>query len=373
MALCLPLSMLHAQTVKKITVSQSDSYTDHVALGSDERDMDIMVKFVFNEEKNTLTVSLISYRQLFVFWNNTRYKDAVRCRRIHPDKLPYVVSYNPKDRFKLSSKYCRMLTTPRRRHVFKKWYDVTGLQPVESEISMVNDFIEQTFDIKGKRNSITVRLRDVMLLDEVKKKASSSRYAISYGRNLNLEYRVTIERNPCFGLDEEAAAAQNSLVAIAKSYATLRKTAGKVAGEEGAKLFADMKATLVEQYPKNNVASPCPDIQKSRDIYNHLVDSINLLDVQVEDGVVVRGGVVAEGSSLNAKEILSQARLLDRTVSRWLASKDATERSDLQKQGRDIIKDVNVMIAGRRGYSQDERRAIEVFRKAEKYFNKVCK
>ena len=335
--------------------------------------MDIMVKFVFNEEKNTLTVSLISYRPLFVFWNNTRYKDAICCRRLHPEKLPYVVNYNPKDRFKLSGKYYRSLKTPRNKHVFKKWIDVSGLQPVDSDLDMVNDFIEQSFDIKGKRGTVTVRLRDVMFLDEVKKKVMSSNYMITDGKDLNLEYRVTIQRNPCFGLDEEATAASNALTAIVKSYANLRKTAGKVNSEEGLKIFHEMKATLVEQYPKNKDASSCPDIQKSRDIYNHIVDSINMLEVKMEIAPTGGMAVASEGSALNAKEVLAQARLLDRTVSRWLASKDATERSDLVEQGRGIIKDVNVMISSKRGKSQDERRAIEVFRKAEQYFNKVCK
>ena len=50
---------LSAQTVKHIAVSQEESYTDHISLEGDVTDKDIMVKFVFDEAANQLTVSLM--------------------------------------------------------------------------------------------------------------------------------------------------------------------------------------------------------------------------------------------------------------------------------------------------------------------------
>ena len=38
-----------AQIVKTITVAQGKSYTDHISLKPDSKDMDLMVKFVFSE------------------------------------------------------------------------------------------------------------------------------------------------------------------------------------------------------------------------------------------------------------------------------------------------------------------------------------
>lgn len=373
-SLCLPLSHLLAQTSKNISVSQSDSYTDHLALGTDEKDMDIMVKFVFNEEKNTLTVSLISYRTLFVFWNDTRYRDAVKLRRIRPDKLPYLVNCNPKDRFKLSAKFRKSIPYPLRRHIFKKWLEVDGLQPVDTELYMVNDYIEQTFDIQGKRNTVSVRLRDLMLLDETKHTHNSSRYSIPYGIDLNIQYRVSIQRNPCFALDQDLSAASNSLAAISKNYASLRKTAAKVNSDESAKIFREMQETLINQYPKNTSTSPCPDIQLARDKYNLLVDSIALLNAKVASSTTETDNTLTViGSTLNAKEILANARILDHTVSRWLASNDPAEREDLVAQCRSIISDVNSLIGNKRPQTDDERNAISLFRKAEQYFKKVCK
>lgn len=376
-AMCLQTVMLQAQTVKNITVSQTDSYTDHLALKKDSKDMDVMVKFVFNEEMNTLTVSVISYRTLFVFWENTRYKGVVKNRKIHVDKLPYLVSSNSSDRFTLSKAFCKSLPRSHRKYVFKKWIEVESVQPVDHEIKMVNDYIEQTFNIQGKRSSVIVSLHDLMLMDLVKQKGLSRHYEISYGKDIDTKYQVTIQRNPCFGLDEEVGAANNALAAIQKSFSAFKKSYGngKVNDEGGLKTFKDLQATLAAQFPKNDDSSPCPDIQQARDQYNLVADSIQNMKVTVAASVSDALGAVGgeEGRALNAKLILSNARQLDNTVARWLVSKDDMEREDLVAQCRDLIKDTSVMIGSGRVHTQEEQNAVALFRKAEQYFNKVCK
>ena len=376
-AMCLQTVLLQAQTVKNITVSQTDSYTDHLALQKDSKDMDVMVKFVFNEEMNTLTVSVISYRTLFVFWDNTRYKGVVKNRKIHLDKLPYVVNSNSSDRFRLSKAFCRSLPRPHRKYIFKKWIEMESVQPVDHEIKMVNDYIEQTFNIQGKRSSVTVSLHDLMLMDLVKQKGLSRRYEITYGKDIDTKYQVFIQRNPCFGLDEEVSAANNSLAAIRKSFSAFKKSYGngKVNDEGGMKTFKELQATLAAQFPKNDNSSPCPDIQQARDQYNLLADSIQDMKVSISASVSDALGAVGgeEGRALNAKLILANAHQLDNTVARWLVSKDEMEREDLVTQCRDIIKDTSVMIGSGRARTQEEQNAVALFRKAEQYFYKVCR
>ena len=377
MALCLQTLMLQAQTTKSITVSQTESYTDHLALQSDSKDMDLMVKFIFNEEMNTLTVSVISYRTLFVFWDNTRYKAIVKSNKIHPDKLPYVVSSNRSDHFKLSKKFRSSLPYPHRKYIFKKWIDVEGIQPVDQEIKMVNDYIEQTFNIQGKRSNVTVSLHDLMLMDLVKQKGLSRQYEITYGKDLDTKYQVTIQRNPCFGLDEGVSTANNALEAIQKSFAAFQSKfgSGKVGDEAEQKAFNELQATLAAQFPKNNDSSPCPDIQQAHDQYNLLADSIQNMKVAVEASASDALGAIGgeEGRALNAKLILANAHQLDNTVARWLVSKDETEREDLVTQGRDLIKDTSTMIGSGHVSTSEEQNAVNLFRKAEQYFNKVCK
>ena len=372
------MTVAFAQPSKHITVSQGASYTDHLSMKKDSRDMDLMVKFVFNEDKNTLTVSLISYRTLFVFWDDVPYKGTFKRRWLRPYKLSYAATSNPDDRFRLNKAWCKTLPKPYKKHVFKKWIEVEGLQAVPQELKLVNDYIEQTFDIQNKRNDVVVRLNDIMLMDIVKQKGKANWYELTYGKDFQLEYQIAIQRNPCFGLDEELGAAQKSLEAVRKSYQSLNAKYGKkkLASEEARKNFQDLKETLTTQFPKNNDKSPCPDIQQAHDQYNLIVDSLHQITVTVEnsnsgEALAAVGG--AEGRALNAKNILGNARLLDKTVSRWLVCKDEAERNDLFNQCLNIIKDTSTMVGNGRGTTPEERNAVTLFRQAEQYFKRTCK
>ena len=337
----LPVTMLarpaksSVTTAKAITVAEDEPYTDHITLTNDIKDRDLMVKFVFNEKANTLTVSLISYRRLFVFWDDTRYKSAFSgSGKLHIDKLSYVIASNPKDRFQLGKAYRKSLPKPRKKHIFKKWIDYEGLQPVEQERNMVNDYIEQTFDIQGKRNNVVVKLRDILLMDQTSQKGHSRRYELSFGKNLDTDYQVAIKRNPCFGQDEELATANKNLTAITNSYKNLKKKygKGKVGSEESMKLFKEMKSVLTSQFTKDSVVNACPDIQKVRDQYNMLVDSIQNINVKMEAAADATSGIMgAKGRTLNTKVVLSNARQIDQYVARWLRSHDEVERPRVKK------------------------------------------
>ena len=101
-----------SQTVKYITVSQEQPYTDHISLEGDATDKDIMVKFVFDEAANQLTVSLISHRMIFVFREDIRFKPLVKGRKIRPEQLPYVVTYDPKDQYRISKLFKATVPKP---------------------------------------------------------------------------------------------------------------------------------------------------------------------------------------------------------------------------------------------------------------------
>jgi hypothetical protein len=367
-----------AQTVKPITVSQQASYTDHITLKADASDKDLMVKFVFNEANNTLSVRLLSYRTLFVFWDKTRYKGTIRRRWIRPDRLSYVVTSNPEDRFRLTKAFCKSLPQPYKKHVFRKWIEYEGLQPTDTALQMVNDYIEQTFNIQGKRNNVTIRLRDLMLMDEVRHKGNGSTYEVSFGKDLNTEYQVTIERNPCFGLEGQVASAQQSLAAVSKSWATFKKRYGKgtVPSDETMKNFRDLKATLVQQFPVNTDDSPCPDVLQAYEQYNQIVDSLTKMKVTVQQADVIGQTSIVfdtKDRAKNAKVVFANARQIDSMVSRWLTSRDELERADLVSQCRSIIKDTDIILKSGGILTPEERNAANIFRQAEKYFNKTCR
>ena len=363
---------IHAQTVRTISVGQGASYTDHLSLKEDVKEMDVMVKFVFNEEANNLTVTLISYRTLFVFWDNVHFKPLIKGRKLRPDQLPYVVEYNPKDKFKVSKLFKASIPKPTKEFFFNRWIDYEGLQPAPQDYKMVNDFISQTFDIQNKRDLVTIRLRDVFLMDKIEKKKYNL-YNIPLGRDLNLEYKITIMRNPCFGLDDELASAKKALEGITTNYATLSKRFGNrlVPTQETKTLLDGLKATIQDQFPPKSVDSPCKDIQETWNKYNLYVDSIAALKCEVES---VESTVAASSFSPDGLKILmAKSRQIDIIVSRWLMSKDPIECRDLISQGRRIIDEVNAMIGKRTGNTAEQQKAVATFRAAERYFNSTCK
>jgi hypothetical protein len=80
-----------------------------------------------------------------------------------------------------------------------------------------------------------------------------------------------------------------------------------------------------------------------------------------------------KGRAMNTKMILSNARQIDKNVASWLRSNDEVEREDLKKQCQGIIKDTNIIISTGSIQTAEERNAVNIFRQAEKYFNKSCK
>jgi hypothetical protein len=372
MAGCLMALGLHAQTVRTVTVAQGQSYTDHLSLKVDSKDMDMMVKFVFDEDANQLSVSLISYRTIFVFWDRVRLKPLVKGRTIRPDQLPYVVTYDPKDKYKITKLFKSTVPKPRKTFYFQRWMDYDGLQPVPQEYNMVNDYITQTFDILNKRNLVTFSLHDIFLMDKTEKKKYNL-YEIPFGRDVNIEYQVTIQRNPCLEFGDEIASSQKALEGLTTSFKTLKKNygGGKALSQEALKAFEDLKKNLLEQYPPKTDSTPCPDLTSVWETYNQYVDSVKSIHcVLAQDDN--SGGELGIPTD-NGKVILMKARQLDRTVSRWLVSKDANERRDLIRTGQGLIDEVNGIIGNRQGSNQAQRQAISMFRAAERYFNNTCK
>lgn len=359
-------------TIRNISVSQEQSYTDHLSLAGDATDMDIMVKFVFDEAANQLTVSLISHRMLFVFREDARYKPLIKGRKLRPDQLPYVVNTDPADQFKISSVFKRTIPKPRKKHIFYRWVEYDGLQPAPQEYMMVNDYISQTFDIQKKHAPVIVRLRDILLMNDISKRLDKRIYEISFVRDLATEYRIDIKRNPCFGLDEEVVSAQAALEGISKSYTKLYKKYGKgtVADEENLSVFNDLKETLVKQYPHQDAQSPCPDIQQARDAYNAYVDSIASMECKVVASNAGGKGIGSAGVS--PKLLLSKARQIDTSVARWLLSTDPIERRDIITNVENIIKTTNETVASEGVWTPEQKQALSVFREAERYFKNNC-
>ena len=360
-----------AQTTKQIEVDGNEPYVDHVSLMEGSTDMDLLVKFMFDEPNNSLTVSLISYRKLFVFQDNTRYSRAVWCFKLRPNKLSYVVESDEQARYKLT-KSLRKSIKPRRKHIFNRWIEYEGLQPQPTDYKMVNDYIEQTFDILHKEAPVSITLRDILVMNE-QITSKKKKYDLFYQTDLNRKYEITIKRDPCFGKEEALQAAIVRAENIQTSFTSFNqkfKSSSSLNSPEGDQLFHEMRALLLEQYPKTEETSACPEIQENIDLYNSYVDSIQF--VQSPFQIKIQEREKPQELDLSADYILMMARKIDSNVNKWLLSSDPVEKRDLEKSCEEIINSIQTHVNQAARIHAKQKTAIAIFKEAKDYYHRTC-
>ncbi len=365
LALCLGMSS-YAQMAKTAFVTGKEPFTDNIEMSKDLKDTDLIVKFIFNEGANTLTVRLISYRGLFVFRDDVRYGQVVSWLHLRPEKFPYPVKSEKKNEYYVTDRIRQSIKGTLGKQLFHRWVQYEGLQPVPCEYNMVNDVIEQTFDIQQKRSVVQITLRDIFLMDPGKQEG---KYSIVYWKDLNLHYDVAIIRDACFGKEQEISAAKLSYDGIRAAYDSLkvRYGSGIVQTRESLAIFNEIKAGLTGQYPKKSTDSDCDCIYTTVDAYNMYVDSIARMEVKMPaaaKAVVVRG--------ISPQSLLSKAQKLDINVSRWLASGNAKEKRDIERECVRLINAGNSEIDSKGVYTAEQKDAKAAFKRAEAYFNKTC-
>lgn len=355
---------LRAQIVKQITLSPEESYTEHIALSNDSKDLDVMVKFMFDEMNNRLSVTLLSYRSLFVFQDNVRYKQVVKWKKLRPDRLPYLVQ-EPLFKIKLPKAFRRQIPKPRKKFIFERWISYDGIQPVPQDYRLVNEYIEQQFDILPQRNELTVSLHHLFVIESKEKKKTRS-YFFTYFKDLDLEFHISLQRNPCLGTEVELEQAALSLENVRQSYSAFAKSFAvrEVSSEEKFGQFTAMKEMLTAQFPHREMSSECPEVQRAWNEYNMYVDSIQSVTC-----TLVRSEVVLPG--VGADVLLKKARQMDNMVTNWLSSTDKIERRDLQMQCQNLIDEVHLLVDEYGIVSEEEHQAWKVFLQAEGYFQRT--
>lgn len=360
-------AVLQAQTSKPVTLTDQTPFTDNLVVNGKDGDINMTLSLAFDEKANTVKLKLQSERKLFVFWENIKYRKVFTWKRLRTDRLSYTMTGNTADEFHRIPYFYKALPKPHCRYMFHAWTDVQGLRALGAPRSIINDSLTQTFALVDTAEFISIRLRDILLVDEVKQKGAAHSYALTFGADLNTEYRITLQRNPCFGLEAQIATAQNARDAIIHSYEAFKSiyNNGVVSSEEGEKLFHDLQDALQIQFPVYQDSNACPAIQEAYEVYNQYIDSIKALSVTLQLPVDER--------TLNVKIILANSRTIDSNVTRWLTSKDRYERTDLAEQCRAIIADTKNMIILNGARTKEEKEAVAVFKKAEQYFDRTCR
>lgn len=360
---------VRAQVSKTVYVSGKEGFTDFVSLSKERQDMDISVKFSYDEQNNTLTVGLYSYRGIFVFEGNVRYSEVFFFSRLKPGNLPYDIAYNPKDKFIAARTFKNSIASPRGKYVFKRWIETDGLQRIPGECKMLNDHIEATFNVQDNRAVVSVTLRDVMLMDPAEKEG---RYYLSFNKDLRSRYDIAILKDACFGKEEEIASAEESLRNITAAYDSLSvlHKSNTVSNQAYVKVFKDMKSILIKQFPKADADCDCDCLRISREKYNEMLDKINGMTMTYVAPVEKKPEAP---KGINANLMISRARKIDKNVSRWLLSSDSVEKKDIVKNCIELIAAGKADINKYGVYTQAQKDARQMFLSAEAYFNKTCR
>jgi len=362
-------AVLSAQTTKPITLSDKAPFNDELTVPQrNGGEVKVTASLLFDEKVNTVSITMKSERKLFVFWEDIKYRKAFRIKRLRTERLSYNMTGNTADEFHRIAWFYKALPKPhRKKYTFHAWSEANGASALDAARQIINDSISQTYALADNSNALSVRLRDILFLDEVKQKGAAHYYAITYGTDINTEYKITLQRNPCCGHDVQIAAAQNARDAVVRSYEAFRSiyNEGVVNSPEGEKLFHDLQDALQIQFPVIEDSSACATLQEIQDEYNLYIDSIKALNVTLQ--------LPVEDRTLNVKIILANSRMIDNNVTRWLTSKDRYERVDLEEQCRAIISDTKNMISVNGARTQEEKDAVAVFKKAEQYFNRTCR
>lgn len=196
-------------------------------------------------------------------------------------------------------------------------------------------------------------------------------YDLFFQTDLNRKYNISIKRDPCFGKEKEIQAAATQVKNIKAGYITLYQKFGahsNLNNPEGAKIFNEMKALLLKQYPKMEETSTCPDIQSNIETYNCYVDTIQ--NMRCDFQIIKEKQTAMLG--LSADYILTTARKIDNYTNKWLLSSDNIEKKDLEVACKQAIDLIETHVGRATVINNEQQAALGIFNKAKTYFRQTC-
>jgi hypothetical protein len=349
-----------------VVISNDTPYTEVIPTKEGSKEMDVLLKMSFDEPNNTLTIALTSKYNLFGFKNNSLYKNVIRNKKISLARLPYKVVSEGDMTYRLSKNVRNNIPGCNDKHTFNAWVSSTGLHPKNSEYTMVVDTLTQTFDIVAD-TTITINLADIMMM--TRSVSKKNRYDINYYTNLDKQYEVVIDRNPCLAMDAELESTKAMLEDIQANYTTLADKYPSIEelNAETLQALEEARVKLVTRYNKVETTHECPTIQTMLESYNSYVDSIAKLSEVKKEFAHKRPKL-----SVPADQLLAVARMVDNNVASYLVSNDVVEKADLVKRNKKLIEDINKKLSKKMTMDKEQTNALSVFKKAERYFNETC-
>lgn len=373
---------------KEAAVSAEQPFEDKLKFPVDEQGVTLSVNMNFDEAQNILTLTLKSDRKFLSLKQATPYKPLFRHyflgkRKMRPKLLPHSVLVQPDTKYYLSAKVYKSFARRRKHHVFQPLQGALSeeLTLLSSDAmpdgNLMLDSVVQHYSVDPKATKGEITLRNIYLMDKVSKSSAMSRwkkkqkYAIFADKDLNLTYKVQLQRNPCFGTEALQDSLRVMLSRIRGDYRNLVAACPKgiADSEEAVEIFQQHRMFLLSRYPALTDSSECSSLQETYRKVNAFRDSIANAPCKYVPPVVDENGGIRTG--INVQALLEAARTLDLSVARILNSKDAIEKHDITVSGVKLIKEINNDIQTHDIINDEQRAALRVFRKSEAYFQTI--
>jgi len=377
-------------TYKSAVISVDSIFTDQLKFPIDDKGLDVTVQMDFDDRTNELAMTIKSSRLLFVFREDHCYKPlfhryAFGRHRLNPEKLTYPTLIQPKTKYYLDGKVYKSYNPKRRRHLFNRWLgsvskELTiippGMKADNFEATMLTDSVVQRFSVSPKATQCEITLRNVFVVEPLNggiraRKSKTRKYNIVCDKDLNLTYKMNIQRDPCFGTESLCDSLAAMVASIKRDYRHLVKACptGKTDTQEAVGIFEQHRQFLLSKYHDVKDSSACAKVQAFHVAFNNYRDSIQLAKCFYITPKVDKEGQLLTG--INAQQLLETAHNLDNMVSRILVSKDAQEIHDLTVLCKKTISTINGEIAKYGTINENQRRALKIYRNSETYFRNM--
>lgn len=365
---------------KEVVVSEAKPHLELLGGKPDVDTYDLRLCISFNEDANTLQVSLSSTNSdIFGFKHNVVYGNVFRHRRrLGFEKLPYKVDFDPATSLRMSRGVKKQMKPNVKKHNVKPWLEYDGMEAQKAEEMFPSDSLVQTFKLDPSTQSVNIRLRECFVIE---RKGSTGRrwnkFSMNYLQNLSNEYVVVVKRNPCRKLAGQIDSVQtmHRILSIACKQLSIGFPDGKAKTLQELESFQMLRNDLLKTYPKMNTDTACPDLARVAEEYNICVDSLLNMTCTIPDEF--RADVVKQlGSGIervDADGLLYCSRMLDDLVAEWQMEKNKTARLSIIQQCNKIIDNGTAMAIGRRVVTDADRKALEVFAQAKEHFRKTCR
>lgn len=362
-------------------VVQRDSiYEDQVQLPVDDEGLDMTVNVSFDEGSNQLLVVVKSSRPMIVFSESTTIKSAfshhlftgLTGRSLKPQLLRFPTLVEPKSKYKLAKTCYKTFAKKRSHHMFNRWiYGSAKTVAIPGKVQkFVTDSLSQVFQLPDSARDARFTIRNICLVSQKTRKGKGPVYTIVADADVNRTYNITIKRDPCYGKEALIAEADTLLQRFSDNFNKFSEQYKTriVSTNESYEIFEHHRDLILQQFQRQGETSDCSEIQGRRDKYNALFDSLAVMDCALE----IDSSMFNLAAGVSTAFVLQRAKYIDQNTALWHYSTDATQRRDLVRENKHFIAEVYDAIVADGILTEEQRKAVALFKRAEEYFYKVC-